>query len=112
MKLEDVLEKFKQMGNYAVSLYYGEDIGCDDSDIPQKERTIKIVMSPVGYLGEVRVMLVTNLKELDNIDFSARPVQISNPPKYEEYKNNGFYAWGTEKAINDFLNEGFKGDAK
>ncbi|GIN25450.1 hypothetical protein B4092_4845 [Bacillus licheniformis] len=38
MKLQDVLEKFKQQGNYDVSLYYGESVGCDDlSILPQHE---------------------------------------------------------------------------
>ncbi|MGG3986972.1 hypothetical protein [Bacillus smithii] len=103
MKLQDVLEKFKQQGNYAVSLYYGENIGCDDLDIPQDERKIKIVMLPVGYLGEIRKLVVTNLKELENFDFEQKPKVISNPPKYDEYSSNGVYIWGTEDSIKKYL---------
>ena len=79
MKIEDVLETFKQQGNYAVSLIYGEDIGCDDINTPQNERKIKIFMTPVGYIGEVRKMVATNLKELKDFDFNQKPQIISNP---------------------------------
>lgn len=102
MNVEDILERFKQEGNYAISLMYGEDIGCDDLDVPQNERKIKIIMTPVGYLGEVRKMVVTNLKEFKDFDFNKKPQVISNPPKYEEYKNNGYYIWGTESSIKSF----------
>lgn len=107
MKLENILEKFKQKGNYSVMLAYGEDVGCDDLGVPQNDRTIKIFMSPVGYLGEVRCMLKTNLKELETFEFDSFPIKVSNPPKYKEVRENGFYAWGTVRAIEKFMKEGF-----
>ncbi|MEE5181113.1 hypothetical protein JDW21_19245 [Bacillus subtilis] len=106
MKLQDVLEKFKQQGNYAVSLYYGESVGCDDSSVPQDEREIKIAMSPVGYLGEVRKLVVTNLKELENFDFEQEAKIISNPPQHDEYSENGVYVWGTERSLKSYLERG------
>ncbi|MCY8549437.1 hypothetical protein ABDI04_04850 [Bacillus licheniformis] len=103
MKLQDVLEKFKQQGNYAVSLYYGENIGCDDLNIPQDERKIQIIMCPAGYLGEVRKLVVTNLKELENFDFEQEAKIIGNPPQREEYSDNGVYIWGTESSMKLYL---------
>lgn len=103
VKLQDVLEKFKQQGNYAISLYYGENIGSDDLDVPQEERRIQIVMSPVGYMGELRKLVVTNLKELEHFDFDQKPKVISNPPKFDDYSENGVYIWGTESAIKNFI---------
>jgi hypothetical protein len=103
MKLQDVLEKFKQQGNYAVSLYYGENVGCDDLGVQQNERNIKIAMSPVGYLGEIKKLVVTNLEELENFDFDKKPKVISNPPKYDEYSSNGIYVWGTESALKEYI---------
>jgi hypothetical protein len=104
MKLQDILEKFKKDGNYSVALQYGENVGCDDLDIPQNERKIIIWMSPVGYLGEVRKMVRTNLSELENFDFGQAPKIISNPPKYEEYNKNGVYIFGTDTAIKNYIN--------
>lgn len=103
MKLQNVLEKFKQQGNYAVSLFYGEGMGCDDLGVPQEERKIQIVMHPVGYLGGVRKLVVTNLKELEDFDFGQKPKVISNPPETHEYSENGVYIWGTEEAIKKFV---------
>lgn len=103
MKLQDVLEKFKQQGNYSVHLFYGEDTGCDDLDIPQNERKIKIIMTPVGYLGEVRKLVVTNLDELKKFDFNQKPRLVSNPPSHKEISNNGVYAWGAEPSIKKYI---------
>lgn len=103
MKLQDILEKFKQQGNYAVSLHYGENIGCDDLSVPQDERKIRITMFPVGYLGEVIKLVVTNLKELENFDFGQEVKVISNPPESDEYSSNGVYVWGTENSIKSYL---------
>jgi len=33
MKLLEKLEEFKQCGMYNVMFWYGEEVGCDDSDI-------------------------------------------------------------------------------
>jgi hypothetical protein len=80
-----------------VSLYYGEGVGADDLDIPQGERYLQIVATPIGCLGGARVLWTGNLSILRSYDFStAVPVEISNPPKREEYKEPGFYIWGED----------------
>jgi hypothetical protein len=49
---------------YALTLIYGEDIGCDDSDVPQPERRVKLLGHPVGCLGEARPIFAGTLAEL------------------------------------------------
>lgn len=97
--LEDVLEELKKIGNYAVSVFYGEDIGCDDLNIPQNERKIQIIMTPVGVLGGARIMWKGTLETMQDFDFISKPKVISNPPEYDEYKENGYYVWGTDMAL-------------
>lgn len=96
------LEKIKQLGHYSVSLIYGEDIGCDDSGLKIEERTIKIIMSPVGYVGELRKLWKGKYLDLLKFDFSAQAKTISNPPKREELENDGYYIWGTDVAIKSY----------
>ena len=38
-----VLESVKQLGAYAIQMYYGKDVECDDSDVKQEERKIIIL---------------------------------------------------------------------
>ena len=101
-KLENVLEKIKQQGNYAVNLFYGEDIGCDDLDVEQEERNIRIVMTPVGYVGELRKLWKGKLKDLYDFDFSQNAKVVNNPPSRKEISNDGYYIWGTEKMIEKY----------
>jgi len=100
MSLETKLEEFKKIGMYAVSMYFGRDIGCDDSDEPLAERPITLVGTPVGILGEGRVLWKGKLAELMAADFrSLRPVPVSNPPKREDISEDGFYLWGTPNGL-------------
>jgi len=103
MNLQDALEVFKQQGNYSVGVQYGEDIGCDDLHVPQNKRNLIIWMSPVGYLGEVRKLVRTNLDELQKFDFNAVAKIVSNPPKPEEIGDNGVYVWGTPQSIKRYV---------
>lgn len=91
--LEDVLEAIKQNGAYQVICYYGEGIGCDDSSV--KDRNVRIIWYPVGYLGEVCCMWHGKLSTARDFDFcTAKPAWVSNPPKEEEIEGCGYWAWG------------------
>ncbi len=100
--LLEKLEEVKQAGNYSVTLIYGEDVGCDDLDVPKNERKLVIMASPVGVLGSVRTMWRGSLDTLGDFNPKSEPIRISNPPKYEEYNEDGFYVWGTEEGIKGF----------
>ncbi len=91
----DKLEEIKKIGAYAVNVFYGEDIGCDDLDVPTEDRRIILIYTPVGFLGGRRVMWRGKYKDFLRFDFSQTPKQISNPPKEDEYKDGGFFAWGS-----------------
>ena len=90
------LEEIKKLGAYAVDVLFGEDIGCDDMDIPTNERNIRLIYTPVGYLGARRVLWRGKYKDFLTFDFKQKPKQISNPPKQEEYQSDGYFAWGAE----------------
>jgi len=90
------LEEIKIAGNYAVNLTYGEDIGCDDLDVPIQERKIIVIMTPVGFCGSKRKMFIGNVKSFLEFDVKTEPKEISNPPLREEYKDDGFYIWGAD----------------
>ena len=109
MKLQDKLEEIKQMGNYAVSFYYGEDIGADDMNIPQGERNIKIIFSPVGYLGKTRIMFIGTLDGALSFNFRTKPTLISNPPETKECENGGYFIWGTDQSVKRILDNPFHG---
>lgn len=101
--LEQKLEELKQAGNYSIQVSYGEGTGCDDLDTPQKERIVVITSYPVGYIGSLRLMWKGTLPELAVFNFALSiPTEISNPPKREEYENNGYYVWGTEGALKEY----------
>jgi len=51
--LEHKLEEFKQLGNYAIRVIFGSNIGTDDLNISLNTRNIKITAVPIGYIGEV-----------------------------------------------------------
>ena len=110
MELLDKLEEIKQMGNYSVSVHYGEGTGCDDSDVQKLERSITILFSPVGCLGEVRVMYKGHVKEALTFNFKKKPKKISNPPEPDEIRDDGYYIWGTERSIDNILEKPFHGE--
>lgn len=93
------LEEIKKVGAYAVNITFGEDIGADDSDVPTNERRIICIYTPVGCLGERKVMWRGKLADFLAFDFASIPKIISNPPQREEYEQPGFYTWGTERSI-------------
>jgi hypothetical protein len=100
--LEEILEEIKQMGHYAVSAFFGEDIGCDDLDVSLDERRLQVRAVPVGYLGEIRRIWVGTFAELKAADLAAVPTRLSNPPaKLPE--EPGVYAWGTDSSMDDFM---------
>lgn len=97
------LEEIKQLGAYSINLYFGEDVGCDDLDVPMMDRNIKMLCSPVGYLGSMRVLYKGTVKSFMDFDFTTEAIVISNPPKREEFENNGLYCWGSESSIEKSL---------
>ena len=99
MDFLEKLEAFKQKGVYSVSVMYGEGTGCDDSDVPPLERSLRIVGEPVGYLGSLRVMFKGSVRDFLDMDLNTPLKQVSNPPKREEYEDNGFYYWGSDESI-------------
>ena len=94
------LEALKQIGMYAVSLYFGSrDIGCDDLGVPMMERDLTMIAAPVGCLGEAKLMFKGTVQEFMDFNFSQEPLIISNPPKEKEYKVGGYFLWGTESSV-------------
>lgn len=90
------LEEIKKLGAYAVDIFFGEDIGCDDMDVPTDERRTRLIYTPAGYLGGRRVLWLGKYKDFIAFDFAQVPKQISNPPQKEEYEGGGYFAWGAE----------------
>ena len=109
MKLLDKLEEIKQMGNYAVQLHYGENIGCDDSDVKKENRKITVFFYPVGCLGTVKIMFKGIIDEFLRFNLKTKPKLISNPPQKEEYEEGGYYLWGTKDGTEKVLNKPFHG---
>ena len=101
------LEEIKKIGAYNVQLYYGENIGCDDSGVKPEERSVIVLFYPVGALGEVKIMWRGRAKNFDSFDFKTKPKPISNPPKEDEYKNDGYYIFGVERSVLGILNKPF-----
>ena len=100
MKFLEKLESLKQCGVYAIDMYYGEDVGCDDLGVPMLERGIKITFRPVGVIGEARMLWIGNVAGFLECDFSdATPIEVSNPPPREIMHEDGFYVWGTESSL-------------
>ena len=98
-KLLAKLEEIKQSGAYAITLSFGEDVGCDDCDVPLMDRRTIVIWCPVGCLGEVKKMFYGKMKDFLALDISQRPKPLTNPPKEEYYKQGGYFAWGTERMV-------------
>ena len=111
------LEEIKQLGFYDVQLFYGEDVGCDDLDIPMLERNLKVTVRPVGCLGETRQVWSGNVQEFLDFNFKATPQVFSNPPTEENIStltDNNTVTWclfGTESAVKGILDK-YKGYQK
>jgi len=90
------LEEIKRNGAYALNVTFGEDVGCDDSDVKTEDRRIICIYTPVGCLGSNRCMFKGEYRGFLKFDPKSKPKTISNPPKGEEYEENGFYIWGAD----------------
>ena len=97
------LEEIKRKGAYAIQLWFGEDVGCDDLDIPTIERKIIVMWRPVGHLGEIQSMYKGSVGSFLSFDVNSEPTIIGNPPQEEKYKESGYYMWGTERSMKPFL---------
>ncbi len=109
MRLQDKLEQLKEMGVYAVNLTYGEDVGCDDLDVLQNKRRLIVIFSPVGCLGEARIMYYGNLGDFLSFNLKTKPTMLSNPPDRSEYIDGGYFIWGTENSVENILEKPFHG---
>lgn len=105
----EALERFKQLGMYGVTLYYGEDIGCDDSDLGPEERRLILLAYPVGCLGEVKLIWVGTVEEFLVANLKARPEVVTNPPPKDITNKPGYYITGTERGVERILQEPFFG---
>ena len=108
--LEKKLEELKQLGMYGIQLWFGEGVGCDDSDVPLQERRLIIKSVPVGCVGGAAILYKGNVADCLNFDFKTKPTLISNPPKSEEYEDGGYYIWG--ESAQDILEKPFFGKWK
>lgn len=103
--LENVLEDMKSIGNYAIDIRYGEDLGADDSDIAIDERNIKIAASTAGTLGSARTLFVGTIEQMRKQCFkNAVYTLVSNPPMREEIEDAGYYIWGSDGGIDTLRN--------
>ena len=93
------LEEIKSIGAYSVQVWFGEGVGCDDLDVPTDDRNLVCIYVPVGHLGEGKVLFKGKVKEFLKFNFASKPKVLSNPPEESEYKEDGFYTWGTESYI-------------
>jgi hypothetical protein len=100
--IDKKLEEIKRQGNYSLTLFYGEDIGCDDIDIVQNERNLALYAKPIGYIGEITTKWKGTYKDFIKFDFNINnPVILSNPLG-GKIKEPGYYIWGTEEAIKSY----------
>lgn len=103
------LEEIKQMGAYSVGLWYGEGDGCDDSDIEPSKRKVVVLFTPVGCLGEVKILWKGIASDFEKFNLKKKPTKISNPPQEYEYKKDGYYIWGTESGVETIIEKPFFG---
>jgi hypothetical protein len=113
MTLEHILESFKTRHfHYAVTVQYGEDVGCDDSGGLAKDRRVRIFLTPAGYLGELRRMIVTTVGDLPKLDPGGLPKPVSNPPEPDEVSKPGDYVWGTDSAVRSYIERVGRGEKR
>lgn len=104
--MQDKLEEIKKLGNYGLMVFFGEDIGCDDLDVKLEDRALKVSYFPVGYLGGLRVLWVGTVGTFALFDFlSEKPKQVNNPPSSNVTSKNGFYVWGTDDNVQNYLSK-------
>ncbi len=100
--LEDVLDKIKRLQNYQVTVYFGGDIGLDDIDQELKDRPLKLIYYPAGYVGEIKCFWHGTVAEALKFDFSSMPKIVPNPPSSKDVEAPGLYAFGTDRAIKEY----------
>jgi hypothetical protein len=72
-------------------------------DVPVDERRIQVVYSPVGFLGSIRVLWKGKMKDFLAFDFYSTPTKVSNPPTEIQGISTGFFAWGSDDSIGDYM---------
>ena len=100
--LTTILESVKKTGAYAIRVFYGEEVGCDDGDTPPEQRRIRIMGYPVGYIGECRMLYIGTLADAA-VGVLAPAKVVANPPSEDTFKMPGLYVWGTERAMEHFM---------
>jgi len=104
ISLEQKLDEFKKMGVYGVQVSFGEDIGCDDLDVPLYERRLWVLGVPVGCLGSARVLYKGTLQDFLFFDFKKnKPKILSNPPKNIGKEEGNWFIWGTDDGVDTVL---------
>ena len=89
------LEEIKQLGAYSVSLYYGEDTGCDDLGVEQSKRRIICMWTPVGCLGSQKVFWRGTVEKFLKFDFKkSKKKVLAHPPVMDALGKPGYYTWG------------------
>ena len=109
ISLEQKLNEFKKMGVYAVEVFFGEDIGCDDLDVPLYERRLWVLGVPVGCLGSAGVLYKGTLQDFLSFDFKKnKPKILSNPPKNIEREEGEWFIWGTDEGVDAVLKRWYR----
>lgn len=100
MSLDEVLERWKQLGVYALNLFYGGDIGMDDRDTPPEERKVQLLGVPMGCVAACRILYLGKLRAFKQFDPRAERPHIlgGGVPKISELKD-GFYIWGSNESV-------------
>lgn len=113
MTLEQLLESFKTKHfHYAITVRWGEDIGCDDSGGSLSDRRVQIILTPAGYLGELRRMIVCTADTIDQVDPAHLPLPVHNPPSHEDIAKPGDYVWGTDDAVRSYIEKIGRGEKR
>lgn len=121
MDIIQKLEEFKQCGNYAVNLFYGEGIGCDDSDVTVQDRRVRITGIPVGCVGEARIIWSGKVSDLEKANFTDKSnfniTAMENPPTTEERitlqsAEGKMFTFGSENGVKHTLGAWKKEDLK
>lgn len=91
---------------YRVVLEYGlQEPGLDDIGMPDDERQLRVVATPVGFLNGLRVVYQGTVAELLALDPFAMPTATSNPPTREQLEESpyvlkaGAFCWGEQDVI-------------
>lgn len=91
---------------YSVRLEYGQqEEGLDDTGMSDDERQLRVIASPAGFLGGLRIVYQGTLAELLALDLFVMPTVLSNPPKREQLEEGpyvlkaGAFCWGEPNVV-------------